>query len=72
MKFIEDINIDNKKVLLRLDLNVTIQDGKILDNTKIVKSLKTVNYLLDHNCKILIMSHLGKVKSLEDKLRNSL
>ena len=72
MKFIEDINIDNKKVLLRLDLNVTIQDGKILDNTKLVKSLKTINYLLDHNCKILIMSHLGKVKTLEDKLRNSL
>ena len=72
MKFIEDINIDNKRVILRLDLNVTIQDGKILDNTKIVKSLKTINYLLNHNCKILIMSHLGKIKTLEDKLRNSL
>lgn len=72
MKFIEDINIDNKKVILRLDLNVTIQDGKILDNTKIVKSLKTINYLLDHNCHILIMSHLGKIKTLEDRLRNSL
>ena len=72
MKFIEDINIDNKKVILRLDLNVTIQDGKILDNTKIVKSLKTINYLLDHNAHILIMSHLGKIKTLEDKLRNSL
>ena len=72
MKFIEDINVDNKKVILRLDLNVTIQDGKILDNTKIVKSLKTINYLLDHNCHILIMSHLGKIKTIEDKLRNSL
>ena len=72
MKFIEDINVDNKKVILRLDLNVTIQDGKILDNTKIVKSLKTINYLLDHNAHILIMSHLGKIKTLEDKLRNSL
>ena len=72
MKFIEDINVDNKKVILRLYLNVTIQDGKILDNTKIVKSLKTINYLLDHNAHILIMSHLGKIKTLEDKLRNSL
>ena len=72
MKFIEDLNVDNKKVILRLDLNVTIQDGKIVDNTKIVKSLKTINYLLDHNCKILIMSHLGRIKTLEDKLRNSL
>ena len=72
MKFIEDINVDNKKVILRLDLNVTIQDGKILDNTKIVKSLNTINYLLDHNAHILIMSHLGKIKTLEDKLSNSL
>jgi len=72
MKFIEDINVDNKKVILRLDLNVTIQDGRILDNTKIVKSLKTINYLLDHNCHILIMSHLGKIKTVEDKLKNSL
>ena len=72
MKFIEDINIDNKKVILRLDLNVTIKDNQILDETKIVKSMKTINYLLDHNCKILIMSHLGKVKTEEDKNDNSL
>ena len=72
MKFIEDINIDNKKVILRLDLNVTIKDNQILDDTKIVKSLKTINYLLDHNCKVLIMSHLGKIKTEEDKINNSL
>lgn len=72
MKFIEDINVDNKKVILRLDLNVTIKDNVILDDTKIVKSLKTINYLLDHNCKILIMSHLGKIKTEEDKANNSL
>ena len=72
MKFIEDINIDNKKVILRLDLNVTIKDNQILDDTKIVKSLKTINYLLVHNCKVLIMSHLGKIKTEEDKVNNSL
>ncbi|MCR4580936.1 MAG: phosphoglycerate kinase [Bacilli bacterium] len=72
MKFIEDLNLDNKKVILRCDLNVTIKEGKIVDNTKIVKSLKTINYLLDHNCRVLIMSHLGRVKTIEDKLRNSL
>ena len=72
MKFIEDINVDNKKVILRLDLNVTIKDNQILDDTKIVKSLKTINYLLDHNCKVLIMSHLGKIKTEEDKVNNSL
>ena len=72
MKFIEDINVDNKKVILRLDLNVTIKDNQILDDTKISKSLKTINYLLDHNCKVLIMSHLGKIKTEEDKANNSL
>ena len=72
MKFIEDIIVDNKKVILRLDLNVTIKDNQILDDIKIVKSLKTINYLLDHDCKVLIMSHLGKIKTEEDKVNNSL
>ncbi len=72
MKFIEDYNIDNKKVILRLDLNVTIKNNKILDNTKIVKSLKTINYCLEHNDHILIMSHLGKIKTEEDRGKNSL
>lgn len=72
MKFIEDYNIDNKKVILRLDLNVTIKNNKILDNTKIVKSLKTINYCLKHNDHILIMSHLGKIKTEEDMNNNSL
>lgn len=72
MKFISDINVDNKRVILRLDLNVTIKDNKIVDDTKIIKSLPTIDYLLEKNCSILIMSHLGKVKTLEDKRKNSL
>lgn len=72
MKYIEDINIDNKKVILRLDLNVTIKEGKIIDDTKIRESLKTINYLLERNARVLIMSHLGKVKTEEDKINNSL
>lgn len=72
MKFIEDINIDNKKVILRLDLNVTINDNKIEDDTKIKESLKTINYILDHKCHVLIMSHLGKIKTKEDEEKNSL
>ena len=61
MKYIENINVDNKRVILRLDLNVTIKDGKILDDTKIKKSIPTIKYLLNHNANILIMSHLGKI-----------
>lgn len=72
MKFIEEMEVKNKKVLLRLDLNVTIQDNKILDDTKIKKSIPTIQYLLDHGAKVLILSHLGKIKTKEDKINNSL
>ena len=72
MKFIKDIEIKNKKVILRSDLNVTIKDGKIIDDTKIIKSLTTINYLLENNNSIIILSHLGKVKSESDKEKNTL
>ncbi len=72
MNFIENANLDNKKVILRLDLNVTIKDGNIIDDTKIVKSIPTIKYLLNRNCNLLIMSHLGKVKDEIDKKDNSL
>ena len=72
MNFIENANIDNKKVILRLDLNVTIKDGNILDDTKIVKSIPTIKYLLNKNCNVLIMSHLGKIKNEMDLKDNSL
>ncbi|MDE6141828.1 MAG: phosphoglycerate kinase, partial [Bacilli bacterium] len=54
------------------DLNVTIKDGKIIDDTKIKKSIPTIKYLLNNNAKVLIMSHLGKVKTEEDKIDKSL
>jgi phosphoglycerate kinase len=71
-KRVQDIDIENKRVVLRCDFNVPIKDGVILDDSKIKASLKTINYLLDKNCKIIILSHLGKIKSEEDKLNNSL
>ena len=45
MKFIDEEKIENKKVILRCDFNVPIESGKVLDDTKVVKSLKTINYL---------------------------
>ena len=63
---IQDINIEDKKVVLRCDYNVPIVDGVIQDDTKIKASLKTIEYLLEHNCKIIILSHLGKIKSKQD------
>ncbi len=61
-----------KRVVLRLDFNVPVENGVIKDNSKIVKSLKTINYLLENNCKVIILSHFGRIKSEEDKLKNSL
>jgi phosphoglycerate kinase len=72
MKTIKDLNIENKKVILRLDLNVPIQNGEIKDNNRIKASLETINYLIKNNAKIIIMSHLGKIKTEEDKQNNTL
>ncbi len=71
-KTIKDVNIDNKTLIIRCDFNVPIKDGKILDDNRIVMSLKTINYALDHNCKIVLLSHLGRIKNEEDKKNNSL
>ena len=70
--FLQDINIKNKTVVLRVDYNVPIIDGKVLDDSKIKASLKTINYLLKNNCKIILLSHLGKIKTEEDMKNNSL
>lgn len=72
MKSIKDFNFKGKKVILRLDLNVPIKDGKILSEEKINSSLNTINYIRDNGGKIIILSHLGKVKTEEDKKKNSL
>ena len=72
MNKIHEMNIKNKTVILRCDFNVPIKDGKILDDSKIVKSLKTIDYLQDNDCKIILLSHLGRVKTEEDLLKNTL
>ena len=71
-KTIEDYEYKGKRVLLRCDLNVPIEDGIITDDTRIKESLKTINYLIENDAKIIIFSHLGKVKTLEDKEKNTL
>lgn len=71
-KTIKDYEYDNKKVIIRCDLNVPIKDGVITDDTRIKESLESINYLIRHNAKVIILSHLGKVKTEEDKKDNSL
>lgn len=72
MKTIKDLDIDNKKVIIRFDYNVPIKDGVIQDDTRIIKSLKTLNYVLERASKVIILSHLGRIKEEEDKKNNSL
>ena len=69
---IQDMDLKNKIVLVRCDFNVPIKNGEILDDTKIKKSLETIEYLQKQNSKIVLLSHLGKVKSEEDKIKNTL
>lgn len=71
-KNIKDYNYLGKKVIVRCDLNVPIENGKITDDTRIKASLETINYLLDNSAKVIILSHLGKIKSEEDKKKNTL
>lgn len=72
MKYLSENKVENKNVLLRCDFNVPVKDGKIIDDSKIKKSLKTINYLLECNNKVIILSHFGRVKCEEDKKKNSL
>lgn len=72
MKNIQDIDINGKTVILRCDFNVPLKDGQVDDDTKLVKSLKTINYIIENNAKVVLLSHLGRVKTEEDKSKNSL
>ena len=62
MRTIKDFNFDNKRVLIRVDYNVPIdENGEIVSDTRIKESLPTIRYIIEHNAKqILLMSHLGK------------
>ena len=59
-KKLNDIELDGKSVLLRLDLNTPIEDGMVANNERIIRSLPTVNYIIDAGASLLIMSHLGR------------
>ena len=59
---IEEKNLKDRIILLRLDLNVPLENGTITDTTRIDKILPTLNFLIKHNSKIIILSHVGRPK----------
>ena len=68
MKHIKDQeNLSEKIILLRLDLNVPLKNGKITDQTRIIKILPTINFLLEKKSKILVISHVGRPKGKVNK-----
>lgn len=72
-KGIEDLKeLDGKRVVLRCDFNVPLSkvDGTITDTKRIDSALQTINYLLNKNAKIILLSHLSRIKTIDDKKSN--
>ena len=61
-KSVEDIEVSGKRVLVRCDFNVPLKDGVITNDKRIKESLKTIQYLIEHNAKVILCSHLGRPK----------
>ena len=71
-KTIKDVKLEGKKVLIRVDFNVPMKNGVITNDNRIVQALPTIKYAIDNNAKVVLFSHLGRVKTEEDKANNSL
>lgn len=71
-KTIRDVALANKRVLIRVDFNVPIENGVITNDNRIVEALPTIKYALENNAKIILISHLGRIKEAKDLEKNSL
>lgn len=69
---VRDLDVAGKRVIVRCDFNVPRKDGVITNDNRIVQALPTIQYLIENKAKVILMSHLGKVKTEEDKAKNDL
>ena len=71
-KTICDFDLTGKRVVIRVDFNVPIKDGMIQDDNRIRESIKTISYAVSRGSKVILLSHLGRIKTEEDLEKNSL
>ena len=71
-KTIRDYDLNEKKVIIRVDFNVPMENGIITDDNRIIESLPTIKYAIQNNAKVILMSHMGRIKKEEDKANNTL
>ena len=71
-KTIRDVELNGKVVLIRVDFNVPMKNGVITNDNRIVQALPTIKYAIDHNAKVVLFSHLGRVAEEADKAKNDL
>ncbi len=72
LKTVTDLDLRGKRVIIRCDFNVPLKDGKIVDDTRITESLDTIRYVVSQQAKVILLSHLGRVKTEEDMEKNTL
>ena len=72
LKTIKNLELKNKKVIIRCDLNVPMKDGVITNDNRIKESLKTITYATGKGAKVILLSHLGRIKTKDDKKKYTL
>ena len=72
LKIVSDLDLKGKTVLVRADFNVPLKDGEITNDNRIVQALPTIQYIIEQGGKIVLFSHLGKVKEESDKAKLTL